>query len=88
MAYRLGIYFGVRDLLYTYYLKEHVKEKGRYHLFLRQKREHLMLGLTINDRGDGQKFYFFTMGDMIFGDSGAGRISEHWSLSSECFFFL
>ena len=83
MAFRLGIYYGIRDLLYTYYLKEHVKEKGRYHLFLHQKREQVVLGLTTNDRGDWQKFYFFVRGEKVFGDSGRGRIPEHWSTSSE-----
>ena len=83
MAYKLGLYFGIRDLLYSYYLKEHVKEKGRYLLFLRQKREQLVLGLTTNDRGDWQKFYFFVRGEKVFGDSGRGRIPEHWSTSSE-----
>ena len=83
MAYKLGIYYGIRDLLYTYYLKEHVKDKGRYLLFLRQKRDPLVLGLTTNDRGDWQKFYFFMRAEKIFGESGQGRIPEQWSTSSE-----
>ena len=83
MSYKLGIYYGIRDLLYSYYLKEHVKEKERYHLFLRQKRDPLVLGLTTNDRGDWQKYYFFVRAEKIFGESGQGRIPEQWSTSSE-----
>ena len=54
-------------------------------MYLRQKREHLVLGLTTNDRGDWQKSYFFVRGKGVFGSNGRGEIPEHWSSSSEYF---
>ena len=88
MAHRLDMNFSVGDLMYSYYLKEHLTEKGRYLLISRPKMEPLVHGLTTNDRGDWQKYYFFVRGAMVFGLAGPGRIPEHWETSSECFLFF
>ena len=85
MCFNLGLHFCIGDLLHTYYLKKHVKEKGRYLLYLRPKRQQLMLGLTTNDGGDWQKYYFFAKGDAIFGSAGAGDIPFSWETTSEWF---
>ena len=88
MCFNLGLRFGLGDLLHTYYLKEHIKEKGRYLLYLRPRRQQLVLGLMTNDRGDWQKYYFFARGEAIFGSAGAGDIPSHWENSSEWFSFV
>ena len=83
LSFEMGVLFEVKDVLETYYLKEHLKEKWRYTLILRQRKTHLVTGLPTNDRGNWQSYYFFVKGEGIFGSTGVGRILEFWCLSSE-----
>ncbi len=83
LTHTLGVPFRYNDMFYTYYLKEHVTENGRYHLFLRPRREHLITELTTHDKGDWQSSYFFARGDEIFGEAGCGKILYCWSNSSK-----
>lgn len=85
MAFKMGVDYGVEDLLHSYYLKEHAVDKGRYLFYVRQKREPLVLGLPTNDRGEWQRFYFYAMGDGVYGSNRSERIPEYWSLTSKCF---
>ena len=74
--------------MYTYYRKEHLTEKGRYTLYLRRKKEQIVMRLPTNDRGNWQSDYFFVKNEGIFGSTGMGRISEYWSSFSEYQFLL
>ena len=87
LAFEQGVLFEVKDVVYSYYLKEHLTEKGRYTLCLRRKREQIIMGLPTNDRGNWQSDYFFVRNEGIFGSTGMGRVSECWSVFSEYQFF-
>ena len=88
LAFEQGVFFEVNDVTYTYYLNEHLTEKWRYTLYIRHKKEQLVMGLPTNDRGNWQSDYFFVKNEGIFGSTGMGHISEYWSLISEYQFFL
>ncbi|KAL5775364.1 hypothetical protein ACOSP7_012921 [Xanthoceras sorbifolium] len=50
MRAALWVLLACQDLLYTYSLREHDSEKGRYSFALRTNQEHLITYLTTNDR--------------------------------------
>ena len=84
---RSGIEFGVSELLYTYFLREHDHEKGRYNLYVRQDRVQLVNHLRTNDRRWKQS-YFFTRGDLVFGLSRQGDAPSFWKAFGEFILFI
>lgn len=50
LCMQLIIEFDVKVLLYSYYLKEHDKEQGRYMMMLRHDRQHLVTRLRSFDK--------------------------------------
>ena len=54
---RHGIEFGLGEMLYTYFLREHDRGKGRYNFYVRPDRVQLVNHLRTNDhRGSGHTF--------------------------------
>ena len=68
---KYGIEVGLRKVLFSYYLKENNKEKGRYHLTLRHERSHLVTCLRSNDRAGRTNSYMLEatlcLGRMMWG---------------------
>ena len=82
ISMRHGIEFGLGDMLYTYFLREHDSEKGQYNLYVLPNRVHLVNHLKTNDCGWKQS-YFFAWGELLFGPSGPGDIPSFWKASGE-----
>ena len=83
---RHGIEFGLGEMLYTYFLREHDCEKGRCNFYVRPDRVQLVNNFKTNDRGWKQS-YFITQGDLVFGPSGLGDIPSFWKASGKPAFF-
>ena len=62
ISIRHEIKFGLGELLYTHFLQEHDREKGRYNLYVRPDRVQLVNHLRNNDCGWKQS-YFFSLGE-------------------------
>ena len=54
---RHGIEFGLGEMLYTYFLREHDREKGRYNFYVLPDRVQLVNHLKTNDRGWKQSYF-------------------------------
>ena len=61
---RHGIEFGLGELLYTYFLQKHDREKGRHNLYVRPDRVQLVNHLRTNDH-EWKQSYFFTRGKLV-----------------------
>ena len=82
LCVRHQIVFGLHELLYSYFLKENDKEKGRYLLNLRHDRSHLVTDLRSSDKNWKDR-YFFLRGQAIFGERGPGEILIGWRATGE-----
>lgn len=85
ISMRTGIEYGLSELLYTYFLREHDREKGRYNLYVRPDRDQLVCCLRTNDR-KWKRSYFFARGDLVFGPSGHGDVPSFWMATGEYFY--
>ena len=65
--------FGLADLLFSYFLKEHDSEKGRYTLYRRRGREHLIVELSTFDKM-WKNDYFFISDDCLENREGEPQI--------------
>ena len=83
---RHEIEFRLGEMLYTYFLREHDREKGRYNFYVRPDRVQLVNHLKTNDRGWKQS-YFFARGELVFGTSGLRDIPSFWKASGKLAFF-
>ena len=79
---RHGIEFGLKELLYTYFLWEHDHEKGQYNLYVRPDRVQPVNHLRTNDR-EWKQSYFFARGKLMSGPSSQGDAPSFWKASSE-----
>ena len=73
LSMRSAVEFGLGKVLYTYFMWEHHKEKGRYQLYVRHEKVHLVIHLRSDDCG-WKRSYLFTRGDMVFGPNGPGDL--------------
>ena len=81
---RHGVDCELGEVLFSYYLKEHDVDKGRYKLIARVGRAPIVTCLCTNDRGwkDG---YLFVRGDLVWGPRGPGGVPGHWKSTSKDF---
>ncbi|KAL5766771.1 hypothetical protein ACOSP7_017388 [Xanthoceras sorbifolium] len=79
---REGIVFELPDLFYSYTVREHDTEKGRYNLNLRPNRTHLITELTTNDRLWKDR-YFFARGLLVDWPLGETVVRATWSKAGE-----
>ena len=78
---RHGMEVRLGEVLYSYYLKEHDKEKGRFQLTLRREMSLLVTCLWSNDWGWKNK-YFFAKGKLVYGLSGSKDVASYWKTTS------
>ena len=71
------IEFGLVDLLYSYFLKEHDSEKGRYTLYRRKGREHQIVELSTSNKMWKNEFFFIS-NDCLENKEGEPQILYAW----------
>ena len=79
---RHGIKFGLGEMFYTYFLREHDREKGRYNFYVRLNRVQLVNHLKTNDHGWKQS-YVFAWDELVFGPFGTEDIPSFWKASGK-----
>ncbi|KAL5582334.1 hypothetical protein UlMin_014776 [Ulmus minor] len=79
-----GVDCELGEVLFSYYLKEHDKDKGRFKLIARVGRAPIITYLRTNDRGWKDRF-IFVRGDLVWGPRGLGGVSGHWKATSRDF---
>jgi Putative gypsy type transposon len=84
---RHGVDCELGEVLFSYYLKEHDVDKGRYKLIARVGRAPIVTCLRTNDRGWKDR-YLFVRGDLVWGPRGTGGVPGHWKSTSKEFLFL
>ena len=82
ISMRHEIEFRLGEILYTYFLREHDREKGRYNFYVRPDQVQLVNHLKTNDRG-WKWSYFCTQGELLFGPSSSGDIPSFWKASGK-----
>ena len=82
LSIRHEVGFGSGELLFSYHLKEHDKERGQYQINLHHEKEHLLTCLQLNDHG-WKRAYFFAKEDMVFGSCGVEDAPTYWKATSE-----
>ena len=73
---RHEIEFGLEEMLYTYFLWEHDREKGRYNFDVR--RDQLVNHLKTNDRGWKQSYFLDRLVRGIFLPFRRLLVSQHY----------
>ena len=63
------------EVFFSYYLKEHEKDKGRFKLIARV--DHGPLSRVWKDR------FIFVRGNLVWGPRGPGGVSGHWKATSK-----
>ncbi|KAL5550064.1 hypothetical protein UlMin_000240 [Ulmus minor] len=81
---RHGVDCELGEVLFSYYLKEHDVDKGRYKLIARVVRAPIITCLRTNDRGWKDR-YLFVRGDLVWGQRGTGAVPGHWKSTSREF---
>ncbi|KAL5574240.1 hypothetical protein UlMin_023837 [Ulmus minor] len=79
-----GVDCELGEVLFSYYLKEHDVDKGRYKLIARVGRAPIVTCLRTNDRGWKDR-YLFVRGDLVWGPLGPGGVLGHWKSTSREF---
>ena len=70
------------EVFFSYYLKEHDTDKGRFKLITRIGRAPIITCLRTNDRGWKDRF-LFVRGNLVWGSHGPGGVSSHWKATSK-----
>ena len=73
-------------MLFSYYLKEHDKDKVRFKLIDRVNRVSIVTCLRTNDRAWKDRF-IFVRGNLVWGPRGPGGVFGHWKATSKEFLF-
>ena len=82
LSVRYGVNCELGEVLFSYYLKEHDKDKGRFKLITRVGRAPIVTCLRTNDHVWKDKF-IFVGGDLVWGPRGPGGVSGHWKATSK-----
>ena len=75
--YSTGVECEIGEVLFSYYLNAHDKDKGMYKMIARVGRAPIITCLRTNDRGWKDRF-LFVRGELIWGPRGPGGTSDHW----------
>ncbi|KAL5583527.1 hypothetical protein UlMin_015969 [Ulmus minor] len=81
ISIRHGVECEIGEVLFSYYLKEHDKDKGRYKMITRVGRAPIITCLRTNDRGWKDRF-LFVRGELVWGPHGPSGASDHWRATS------
>ena len=87
ISIRHGVECEIGEVLLSYYLKEHDKDKGRYKMITRVGRAPIITCLRTNDRGWKDRF-LFVRGELVWGPRGPGGASDHWRATCKSFSLL
>ena len=68
--------------MFSYYLKEHDTDKGRYQLIARVGRMPIITCLRTNDC-NWKDIYFFVRGELVYGLRGLGDAPGPWKATSK-----
>ena len=79
---RHGVEGELGEVLFSYYLKEHDTDKGRFKLIARVGRVPIITCLRTNDRGWKDRF-LFVRGELVWGPRSPGGASAHWKATSK-----
>ena len=71
-----GVEWEIEEVLYSYYLKEHDKDKGRFKLIARVGHVPIMTCLRTNDSSWKDRF-LFVRGELVWGPHGLGGMPSH-----------
>ena len=82
LSIRHGVECELGEVLFSYYLKEHDKDKGRFKLIARVGRAPIVTCLRTNNRAWKDRF-IFVRGDLVWGLRGPGGVSGHWKATSK-----
>ena len=82
---RHGVECEIGEVLFSYYLKEHNTDKGRFKLIARVVCAPIVTGLQTNDRSWKDRF-LFVRGELVWGLCGPGGTSGHWKATSKRYF--
>ena len=85
LSVRHGVECKIREVLFSYYLKEHATNKGRYQLIARVGHVPNVIGLRTNDR-NWKDMFLFVKGDLVWGSRGPGDVFGHWKTTSKKYF--
>ena len=72
----------IGEALFSYYLKEHDTDKGRYQLTARIGHVPIVTCLHTNNHSWKDRL-FFVRGDLVRGPCGPGSTSDHWKTTSK-----
>ena len=73
------------EVFFSYYLKEHDKENGKFKLIVRFDRAPIVTCLRTNNCAWKDRFVI-VRGNLVWGLRGPGGISGHWKATSKEFF--
>lgn len=76
-----GVDCELGEVLFSYYLKEHDKDKGWFKLIARVDRALIVICLRTNDRVWKDRF-IFVQWDLVWGPCGPRGVSNHWKATS------
>ena len=84
LSVRHGVDYELGEVLFSYYLKEHDKDKGRFKLKARVGHAPIVMCLRTNDRAWKDTF-ISVKGNLVWGPRGPGSVSGHWKATSKKF---
>ena len=73
------------EVLFSYYLKEHDIDKGRFKLIDRVGHVPIITFLRTND-WDLKDRFLFIRGELVWGPRGPGGVSSYWKATSKKIF--
>ena len=82
-----NIEFGLTDLLFSYFLREHDSEKGQYTLYRRKSREHLIVELSTLEKM-WKNDLFFISDECLDNREGEPQILYAWQKANKDLYFL
>ena len=82
-----GVNCELGEVLFSYYLKEHDKDKGRFKLIARVDRTPIVTCLQTNNPAWKDRF-IFVRGNLVWGPCGPDGVSSHWKATSKEFLFI
>ena len=77
----------IGKVIFSYYLKEHDTDKGRYQLITRVGRMPIITCFRTNDHNWKDR-YFFVKRELVYGPRGPRDAPVHWKATSKSLFCL
>ena len=84
LSVRHEVDYELGEVLFSYYLKEHDKDKGKFKLIAQVSHAPIVTCLQTNDRAWKDRF-IFVRGNLVWGPHGPGGMSGHWKVTSKIF---